>query len=249
MKSEVTTDGVRAVELFYRDIKRTSDNKSVFLMSQMRLNGPKMGVLEPDVYRKVAELSDQCCELFELGMHQFLQAIVKFQERDIFFKWVSLYMPVRFLKRDDSLKIISELCGKYKVKSEMICFEMDSSILDDDDERTVENMDKIRSSGYSFMLNNLAVTSSAMLRLADYSFDYVVLAEDIAHTVCKNERSQSCVRSFVSFAGELEAECIASDVISKDQAEKLSDCECTLYVGEYAGSFRAERYVRHKSSE
>ena len=245
-KSETTTDGVRAVELFYRDIRRTSDNEPVFLYTQMRLNGPEMGVLEPADYRAVSELSDQCSELFALGMHQLLQAMNKFQERDIMFKWASLYMPVRFLKRDDAAEKLNGLCGRYKIKPEMLCFEVSASALEETDGAAADNMDKLRRKGYHFMLDDFGTTSSPMLKLADFSFDYAVLSPEIAASVCRNDRAESCVRSVVSFVKELGAECIAAETTGKDQTERLFDCECAYYMGELAGTYHAERYMRRK---
>ena len=49
--------GLRAVELYYRPIKEISNGSVAFYQSQTRLNSEKFGVLLPDAYREVSEMS------------------------------------------------------------------------------------------------------------------------------------------------------------------------------------------------
>ena len=63
-KTPSTVDGVRAIELFYRPVRRISTGTPVFFQSEMRLNSPLIGTMLPDYYRTSAEHSGQIVKLF-----------------------------------------------------------------------------------------------------------------------------------------------------------------------------------------
>ncbi len=245
--SNTTANGVRAIELFYHDIKRTSDGETRFMRSQMRLNGPSMGVLMPANYQPVSELSDQCVQLFELGFVQLLQAVSKFSERELTFDWLSLYMPIRFMKRGDAIKTVSDLCTRFKIKSDKICFEVSETLLDETDGTAAEFIDTMRERGYHFLLSEFGGSSCPVLRLSEFPVDYVILSAEAARSVCRSERSQNNVSSLISLVDDLGAESVADGTENSAQTEKLFDCGCSYYTGEFAGSYKAERYVRRRT--
>ncbi|MGN0114900.1 MAG: EAL domain-containing protein, partial [Acutalibacteraceae bacterium] len=129
-----TVDGVRAIELFYRPIKETAGNETVFYQSQMRFNSPNMGVMMPSRYAAVLEASVQSTRIFELAFQQLLKALNKFSERGVLYDWVSLYMPVRYLKRSACAASVAAMCKKALVKPERVCFELSPAVFDETDD-------------------------------------------------------------------------------------------------------------------
>ena len=56
---ESRVGGLRAVELYYRVIRDISNGVPAFLHTQTRLNAPALGVLYPEQFRDVAEITFQ----------------------------------------------------------------------------------------------------------------------------------------------------------------------------------------------
>ena len=67
-KPQTTVDGLRAVELQYRAVRAISGGRIMFYQSQTRLNSPELGVLTPDKFRAVSEMTNQAVKLFYLEM-------------------------------------------------------------------------------------------------------------------------------------------------------------------------------------
>lgn len=241
-----TVDGIRAVELFYRPIRNTESNELEFFTTQMHLNGPTMGVLMPEDFVPVIELSEQCIYIFRLGFVQLLQAVCKFISREIDFKWASIYMPVRFLKRIDAVRSVLSCCEKFKVPADKVCFELSLDLLDESDPRASENLDVLRKKGFHFMIEDFGSRNCPVLRLADFNVDYVLLDSSVTRILDNGSRSDSCVNSLVNYVNDLNAEPIAENIFSDDQREKLYEFGCQYYTGEKAGKFVAERYVRKR---
>ena len=82
---------------YYRIIRDISSGNCAFYQSQTRLNTPGMGTLMPETFRDVSEVTRQCISLFELEYVQALEAVQKFTERELRFRWLSVYMPPKYL--------------------------------------------------------------------------------------------------------------------------------------------------------
>ena len=246
--TSATVDGVRAMELLYRPIKNVDDDSVSFYQTQLRLNGPALGVLMPVDFIPVAELTDQCISIFKLAFVQLLQAADKFKTREIDFSWISLYMPLRFLRRVDCVKVVSDLCEKLNVENNKICFEISVAILDERNEAAADNIKNFRKKGFHFLLNSFGDSSGNMMKMADYNFDFVMLSPSIVKSLGGGERADSCVRSLISFVNDLGAEPVAAEVFNNSQLSKLSEFQCLYYTGESAGKFIAERYMRKRNN-
>ena len=129
-----TVDGVRAIELRYRAVKETDTDEVAFYQTSMRLNSPSLGVLTPDRFLSVLNCTDQCIPVFKLALVQAIQAAAKFEGRELDFKWISLYMPLRLLRKNDCADIVSEITGKFKTSADKICFEIPLNLLNDNGE-------------------------------------------------------------------------------------------------------------------
>jgi EAL domain-containing protein (putative c-di-GMP-specific phosphodiesterase class I) len=242
-----TVDGVRAVEIRYRAIRTTDTGTLKFFQTQMRLNSPSMGVLMPDRYLPVLDCTDQCIEVFRLAFIQILQAVGKFTDKDIGFDWVSVYMPIRLLRRPDCLRTVSQLSDKYKIPPDKICFEISVALLDETDSRCADSIRQLRKSGYHTMLTEVGGDSCPMMKLAPYNLDYILLDGVVTQLVGKGEKADICVKSMINFVNEFGAEPIATEVEDDSLCDTLYDFECSFYTGEAAGNFVTERYIRKKS--
>lgn len=248
-RENTTVDGVRAIELMYRAIRRTDDDGQAFYRTNMRLNSPNMGTMMPDRYLSVLDSTDRCISVFNLALVQLIQASEKFSERGIDFKWCSMYMPLRLLRKNDCQKTVSEIIGEYSIFPENICFELPVSLLYEEDGCCAESIRNMRKRGFHFMLPGVGGDGFPLMKLADFELDYILLDSRLTDMLGVSERSDSCVKSIISFISELDAEPVADGVSSSEQTAKLYDLECSFYTGDYAGNYMLERFVRKKSGD
>ena len=99
------------------------------------LNSPNLGVLTPDIYRDVAEMTNQADQLFRLELIQALEANTTFYEREVNFNWMSVYLPVRLLREKRTIKFASDYAARYQVPTSRICFELSEKLLMENDEQ------------------------------------------------------------------------------------------------------------------
>ena len=251
MAQEVQTlvDGLRAIELNYRVIREISSGNAAFLQSQTRLNTPGLGVMMPENFRDVAEITNQCISLFELEFVQALEACNKFTEREITFEWLSVYMPADYLKNPRAEFNILGFCERFKVNTNKICFALSAKLLEQTDGRAAQAMRNLRNKGFHFMLTGFGSDSCPMMKLSEFDVDYVMLSPEVTQFLGRNERSDGAVKSIVDFITELDAAPIADGVQNSRQAEKLYEFGCGYCAGSLVGRYMAERFIRRKNED
>lgn len=251
--NQTTVDGVRAVEMRYRAVFETATKKPAFYQSSIRLNSPDMGVLLPEMFMPVLESSDRCVSVFKLALLQTIKAAEKFADRELDFDWISVFMPLRLLRKKDCVKIITEFTEMLGASPKNICFDIPPFPADEDAGFRGAVQD-LRREGYHTMLSGVGGEGFPLLRLAELEPEYVMLSEEITAMLGTSERSDTCVKSVISFVNELGAEPIVTGISSPDDADKLFDFECSFYTageryGDRAGSFLKERYIRRRNQE
>lgn len=245
---QTTVDGVRAIELFYRPIKETAGNETVFFQSQMRFNAPDMGVLMPSRYAAVFEASPKSVKIFELVFRQFLKALSKFSERGVQYDWISVCMPVRYLKRIGCSVFLSNLCKKNLIRPERVCFEVSPIVLDETDGKAAETIKELTELGFHVMITGIG-GSCPILKLGEFRADYVMLDPYAAVISADDERSLTCLKTVLNLCDELRANPIICDISDKSQLKTLKELECSYYTGKLSGTFMAEKYVRSRNAD
>ncbi len=251
MNQEVQTlvGGLRAVELYYRPVRESQSGNVAFYQSQTRLNTPGLGTLMPENFRDVAEVTNQCVNLFELEVVQAMEAIKKFIERDVGFEWVSVYMPAEYLRDIRAERNLAEFCEKLEVHTNKLCFTLSSKLLEEQDGSASLVMKNLRNRGFHFMLTGFGTDSCPMMKLSEFNVDYVMLSPEITQFLGKSERGDGAVRSMIGFVSELEANAIADGVTSSRQAEQLFEYGCSYCAGPLTGKYIPERFIRRKKDE
>ena len=244
---QIDVGGLRAVEMFYRGIREIETGSVVFFQSRTRLNTPGLGTLIPENYREVAELSNQCLTLFDLELAQGLEAERSFRERDFFFQWISVYMPIRFLLEKGAESKLIRRMEAVGLDTNRMCFELPSKLLTEGTARHARAIGNLRNLGFHFLLTGFGGSNSPLMKLSDFPVDYVMLSQEIISYLGKTERAASAVKSIVEFVSQLGAEPVADGVANAAQAEALYEAQCRYISGALAGKYTLERYIRKRT--
>lgn len=248
-ETRTTVDGLRAVEMFYRPIREIASGNTAFYQSQTRLNAPDLGVLMPETFRDVCEMSSQAIKLFQLELIQGLEACISFTERELNYGWVSVYMPVRFLKEKRAPKIVTDICLKREVPTSHVCFELGDNLLAETEEQVSANIVTMRNLGFHFMLTNFGGNYCPMMRLSNFAVDYVMFSPEVANYIGKDERSDNAVKSIISFVNDIGSEPITDGVFNSHQAETVYEFECSYCAGSLSGNYVAEKDVKKRKED
>lgn len=242
-----TVGGIRAVELYFRIIREISSGQPAFFQSRTQLNTPGLGTLMPENFRDVAEMSEQCIDLFMLELNQACESIIRFEERELNFNWISLHMPAQFLVMENAENQLMAALKSTDVSPNRLCFSFTDGILGESNDTAASRIQNLRNRGFHFMITNFGSYGCPVMRLADYPVDYIMLSPEVTGYCGHSQRSQDAVRSIVSFVDDMGAQAIADGVTVSSQASDMYDCGCLYCAGSLAGKYTAGRYIRKKT--
>ncbi len=248
-ETRTTVDGLRAVEMYYRPIREIATGNTAFYQSQTRLNAPELGVLMPETFRDVCEMSSQSLKLFQLELLQGIDTCEALTEREVSYGWVSVYMPVRFLKDKRASKTVSDLFLKREVPTSRICFELGENLLEETDKQVSANIVTMRNLGFHFMLTDFGGNSCPMMRLSNFAVDYVMFSPEVANFIGKGERSDNAVKSIISFVNDIGSEPITDGVVNSHQAETVYEFDCSYCAGSLSGKYIAEKDIKKRTDD
>lgn len=248
-KQQTTVGGLRGVELHYRMIREIMSGQQAFFQSRAQLNTPGLGTLMPENFRQVAELSDQCKELFRLELVQAMEAHNKFVEREYQFNWMSVYMPLKFLLEYGLDRTLMKFCEKYEISENRLCFTLSDRILMKGNKTLSVTIQNLRNRGYHFMMTDFGGDGCPVMRLTDFPVDYVMMSPEAIQKMGRGERFDNAVHSLINFITEMGAIPIADGVQDIHQTESLYEYGCVYCAGALSGKYMAERYIRKKSEE
>ena len=247
MTLQTDVGGLRAVDMQYRGIREIETGSIAFFQSATKLNTPGLGTLAPETFRPVAELSKQSITLFELEMEQAIETMGKLKERDFYFRWLSVYMPMNYLmERACETRLVSYIDEK-GVDSNRLCFELSPTLLRDGNLQVARVIANLRNRGFHFLISDFGGTRSPLMKLSDFQVDYVILSRELTGYIGKSERSNAALHSVIQFVNGLGADPIADGISNATQAEVLYQNECRYVAGPLAGKYTAERYLRKKT--
>lgn len=241
-----TVDGVRAIELGYRPILKTDTGNTVDFQSRIRLNAPEMGVILQERFMPVLENSDRCVPLLLLALTQLIKAEEKFENRDIYFDWISIPIPLRMLFKSDCADKLTDLTKQLNASPDRVCLEIPSRIIEENGGE--KSLSALRKAGFHTMLSKVDAERFPLYKLAELEPEYVIMDKRVTAGILSGERAETCIKSVISFISEIGGKTVASGVTSPEAVDKLYDLGCSFYIADESmgrvGNFSLERYVR-----
>jgi EAL domain-containing protein (putative c-di-GMP-specific phosphodiesterase class I) len=250
LKNNATVGGLRALEQYFRPIGNVLSGETIALQTAFRMNSPSRGVIFPNEYLPVLEAyPDRAADFMPLVFYHLYDAIENFKKRDIECRFITLPMPVSFLKRADAVTGIVELAKAFHIHSDNICFELSSALYGETDDTASKAMFALQREGFTFMLNSFGGEDSPTMLLSSFPVDYVMINGLYTTEAMLGERHEGWVRSALSYITSLNCSAIATEVVNSAQGDKLSSLGCSYCVGDYTGDWVQRKYVRLRTGD
>ena len=250
VKNTATVGGLRAMEHYFRPIGNALSGETLAFQSTFRMNSPSRGVIFPGEYLPVLEAyPDRAADFMPLIFYHLYDTIENFKEREMSYRFISIPMPVSFMKRPDCVTGIGELAKAFHIHPEFVCFELSSALYEETDDTVVKAMYALQKEGYTFLLNSFGGDDSPTMLLSHFPVDYVMLNGIYTTESVLGERHEGWVRSALTYITGLDCTAIATEVENSTQGDKLASLGCDMCVGNYTGDWTQRRYLRSRGSD
>ncbi|WP_348646420.1 EAL domain-containing protein [Ciceribacter sp. L1K22] len=194
----------------------------------VRWNHPERGVLPSGAFLKTAEELNVMARIDQLVLELALRDKMRLTARGIMLPKISVNVSSKRL-HDEAL--IDSLTGLALSPGE-ICFELVESIfLDDSDDVTVHNIERIKALGIDIEIDDFGTGHTSIVSLLKLKPKRLKIDRQLVMPILDSPQERTLVRSIIDIARSLGIESVAEGVETPQHAHLLRELGCDILQG------------------
>lgn len=203
----------------------------------VRWHNENLGYVCSDEFVPIAE---QTGFIIELG-HEILEESVKtlkhWEEKGIHLKQISVNISMRQLFYRDFISEVKQLCETYLTKEQRskIIFEITETVVADDVQRLITNMNTLREYGIRFSMDDFGTGYSSLSYLRQLPIDEIKIDKSFITGLNNPEEDEEkrIVQTIFDIAKNLRLSIVAEGVETEEQRKFLVENNCDILQGYY----------------
>ena len=196
----------------------------------VRWQHPKLGLLLPDLFIPLAEVSDVIHSLSETVLEMALAQQQQWQLAGHRFA-VAVNLSVRNLVNDRYVNRLEALLRQYETEAGMLELEITETALMHDSERAVELLQKLSVLGVKLSIDDFGTGYSSLSYLRQLPIDALKIDRVFVKDMRQNEHDEIIVRSTIALAHNLYLKVIAEGVEDQATMQSLKAMDCDMVQG------------------
>lgn len=176
------------MHIYFRSLYSKEYKATLGYETKLYLVDEQEGILTPENYMAVAEISEQCVKLVQWQVEAICRLMEGFDKKDIQYDWISVDASVTAMGKSDFADIILERINENKVKPDKFAIALPVNILEQQSNNIKENIAKLKENGVSIIIKGYGVMYSAVMDLCKIDADYCIIDESFAGYINGTEK-------------------------------------------------------------
>lgn len=218
-------------ELYYQP-QVDNLNKVVGAEALIRWQHPVEGMISPDDFIPLAEESGLIISIGDWVLEQACYQLCRWKQ-DNHTKHLTLSVNVSYkqFRQPDFVPKVNELINKYDIGIGELKLELTETMLVDDMELMISNMQALKNAGIKFSLDDFGTGYSSLQYLKQLPISQLKIDRSFVSELELNINDQSIVKTIILMANALDIDVIAEGVENIEQRVFLSSHGCLSYQG------------------
>ncbi len=198
----------------------------------VRWNHPTFGLIYPDTFIPLAEVSDiihpltmEVMQMASDQQHEWLQQALQFS--------VAVNISARNLSSDNSIHQLKDMLQQHKFDPGMLELEITESSLMKDPEGAIIKLKQIAEMGVKLAIDDFGTGYSSLAYLKKLPIQTLKIDRSFVKDMISNAKDMQIVQSTISLAHSLGVHVIAEGVEDKATADALMQMGCDMIQGYY----------------
>ncbi len=206
-------------------------NQCIGAESLLRWNHERYGIIYPPLVIHLAKESGNLYRLETYIIERSIRDSESFRKvyGDAFKLSVNVTVTTLFEKK--FVPFLKELASRCELKPGNVCIEITEETALATTEETGALIQKIRSFGYTFALDDFSMGHTSLQYLQHNQFDLVKLDGNLVKSLLSNNRTKEIINSIVYLSNSLDFKVLAEFVETEEQKQALEQIGCLLYQG------------------
>jgi len=234
----------RKIELYAAPIISIKDKDRIAFQSQVRIIDEKLGVLMPETYLPVTDVTKQSQRLFDWTLEETIFAIHNLNRRKVKFDFFSLYMPRKVIEDDNFINKMLTDIESSNIPYNKFALEVYSDLLFDKNSKTFKNIEALREKGFKILLLHYASENFPISKISYMPADILCLDEFLISCITSGDSNEyNNAQSVIDMSKNLGKTIYCKQVDSSQIYESLYDF-IDFGCGSYFGNYVKHRYIR-----
>ena len=224
------------LELYYQPQVDIVSGAIVGLEALLRWNHPVRGLLLPEVFIPIAEVTGSIVPVGEWVIEQACRQMAAWHQLDIAPPLLAVNLSGAQIKLAAHLdRIITDNLTRYSVHPQRLELELTESVLIETTQRYSEAFKRLRQIGVRFAIDDFGTGYSSLDYLRSFNVSRLKIDRSFIAGVTTSPDNAAIVRATIRLAHELGIEVVAEGVETAAQRDFLTTAGCRLAQGYYFG--------------
>lgn len=219
--------------LYYQPQYRSSDRKIMGFEALIRWNSPVLGMVSPGRFIPAAEESGAIIPLGDWILEEAIKYIKRIHELGYDDLIVSINISVIQFTQEKFAQKVIELLDKYGLAPKMIELEITESIMMDNVETVINNLEIIESAGIPIALDDFGTGYSSLNYLTKIPIKTLKIDKSFIDTIGSDTEKDTLLDNIIDIGHDLGLSIVAEGVETEDQFLYLEKMECERIQGYY----------------
>lgn len=201
----------------------------------IRWNHPQRGLLSPAEFMDVVESSELIIEIGSWVLQTACEHIRSMQLKGnrSGIKHISVNISGAQFRRDNFIELVESVLSSTNIDASWLELEITESVILEDIDNAIHKMNKLKSYGIRWSIDDFGTGFSSLSYLKDLPFDILKIDRSFIYNSHLNKKNQAIVKAIISMAQNLGLKVIAEGVETREEVEFLNSISCDYYQGFY----------------
>ena len=219
------------LELYYQPIMRLGSRQVVMLEALLRWNHPENGMIPP---MKFIEVAEQCGLIVEIGqwvLDEVCRRIHKSLESGEHVVPVAINISAKQLVNGDFSKRVKATLDKYAIDPAMLEMEITESVLMENVEVALEQLNELRNYGCRFSIDDFGTGYSSLAQLKQLPVDTLKIDRSFVRDIEVDHHDRQIVEAIIAMSHRLGLIVVGEGVETQAQLDFIEKAGCDLVQG------------------
>ena len=201
------------------------------LEALLRWRHPRLGVVPPDRFIRVAEETGLIQPIGQWVLRQALKQVAVWRDAGVAYGHrVSVNVSAWQFARDDFVDLVQQALGASGVPATSLTLELTESALLYDVRAAIEKLARLRAIGLQIALDDFGTGYSSLAYLRDLPLDELKIDKSFVHELDRG-RQHPLIGAMVAIGRQMDLRVIAEGVETEEQFHALVDLGCSGFQG------------------
>ncbi len=217
--------------LHYQPQFRLDDDRLCGLEALVRWQHPERGLLGPDQFIPLAEETQLIVPLGWQVIEQACQQMSRWLEQGLDVPRVAINISPHQLLQADFISRLNALVDGFGLERKRIELEITESMIQQDPDFVIQQLQRLRLSGYHLALDDFGTGFSSLDRLKYLPLNRLKIDKSFTRDIGRNPKDEAVILTVIALGRSLGVEVLAEGVETEKQRDFLKTHQCNSMQG------------------